>query len=109
MRDATPLSPEARDLLQRRLLALNDGDLVLRDWDMAFIQSVAWRPPETLTLRQREMVELLCWRYRAQLPHAVVPASEPKLSPKPGGSFEPSRRDQMTIAARRQRERGRPA
>ena len=91
MADAT-LSPDARDLLQRRLLALKDGDLVMRDWDMTFVQSVAWRKPEDLTPRQREMVELLCWRYRAQLPHAVVPAAEPKLSPKPerrDRSFEP--------------------
>jgi hypothetical protein len=89
------LSPDARDLLQRRLLALNDGDLVLRDWDMTFVQSVYWRKPEDLTPRQREMVELLCWRYRAQLAHAVVPASEPKLSPKPerpDRSFQPGPR-----------------
>lgn len=93
----------ALDLLQRRLLALNDGDLVLRDWDLRFVQDVCWRKPETLTARQREMVELLCWRYRAQLRSDVVPTSEPKLSPKPGGSFEPSRRDQITINGRRQR------
>ena len=96
MADAT-LSPgamhdTAHDLLQRRLLALNDGDLVLRDWDLRFAQDVCWRKPEDLTPRQREMVELLCWRYRAQLPHAVVPATEPKLSPKPerpDRSFQP--------------------
>jgi len=86
--DAT-LSPDARDLRQRRLLALNDGDLVLRDWDLRFVQDVCWRKPEDLTPRQREMVELLCWRYRAQLAHAVVPAAEPKLSPKRDRSFEP--------------------
>lgn len=87
-----PLPPDAVDLLQRRLLALNDGDLVLRDWDLRFAQDVCWRKPETLSPRQREMVDLLCWRYRAQLPSDVVPASEPKLAPRPerrDRSFDP--------------------
>jgi hypothetical protein len=86
------LTPEEALLLQRRMAALNDGDLVLRDWDMTFIQSICWKQPETLTPRQREMVELLAWRYRAQIPAALAPTREPKLSPRPerpDRSFEP--------------------
>jgi hypothetical protein len=73
------LSEADRTLLARRLLALNDGDLVLRDWDMTFVQSVCFRKPEALSPRQRQMVELLCWRYRAQIAPDLAPASEPKM------------------------------
>lgn len=69
------------DLLQRRLRALDDEDLVMREWDMTFAQDVCRRRPADLTQRQREMVALLCWRYRAQLAPDVVPTAEPRLSP----------------------------
>lgn len=97
------------DLIQRRLLALNDPELRgLSDWELSFVGDVCWRKPEALTPRQIEMVALLCWRHRDRLPPGIAPATEPKLSPKPGGRFEPSRRDMITINARRQRERGIP-
>lgn len=47
------------------------------------IGDVCWRQPEDLTPRQREMVALLAWRYRDQMPPGLAPAAEPKLSPKP--------------------------
>jgi hypothetical protein len=74
--------------LQRQLLALNSGDLRLTDWETWFVADVCWRKPETLTERQVQTVQLLCWRHRDNLPADVVPEKEPK----PLGAAPPRRR-----------------
>jgi hypothetical protein len=103
MADDAALTPEARRLLLRRIAALNDGDLALRDWDMTFIQSICWKQPETLSPRQREMVELLCWRYRDKIAPDLAPSSEPRLTPRPERRWAdqpvPPRRRQRGISA----------
>lgn len=77
---------EALLILRRRMAALNDPEMRLRDWDLAFVGDICFRKPEELTARQAAMVEMLCWRYREQvlaLPDhpfpGLVPAKEPKL------------------------------
>jgi len=70
------------DLLQRRMQALNDPEMRLRDWDAAFVGDVCWHKPEALTPRQREMVAVICWRYRDQIAPDLVPPAEPKLTPQ---------------------------
>ena len=77
MADVAPSS--GLSILQRQLLALNGGDLVLTDWEERFVADVCWRKPETLTPRQAATVELLCWRKREYLPAELVPKAEPKL------------------------------
>lgn len=94
--------PDDTDLLQRRMDALRDPEMRLGDWDTHFVGTVCHREPADLTPRQREMVAVLAWRYRAQLDAALVPAKEPKLSPKPDRSHfdAPLRRQRGPRAAR---------
>jgi hypothetical protein len=84
--EAPPLTPEEHTLLRRRMAALSDPEMRLRDWDGWFVGDVCWRKRETLTPRQREMVAVLCWRYREQIAALpdhpwpeIIPAKEPKL------------------------------
>jgi hypothetical protein len=81
---------DALTLLRRRMAALNDPEMRLRDWDLAFVGDICFRKPEQLTDRQVATVELLCWRYREQilaLPDhpfpGLVPSKEPKIPAKP--------------------------
>lgn len=53
------------------------SDVPFREWDASFISDVCFRAPVSTTQRQRQMIEILCWRYRAHLPAELVPASEP--------------------------------
>ena len=71
------MTPEATELLHKRMRALCEGDLPLRDWDAQFVDSVCYRSTCALTPRQQRMVEILCWRHRAHLPAELVPAAEP--------------------------------
>ena len=87
---APALTPEQHTTLRRRMAALNDPEMRLRDWDSAFVADVCWRKPEDLTERQRDMVDVLAWRYRDQvaaLPDhqfpGIIPPKEPKLREKP--------------------------
>ena len=87
---APALTPEQHTTLRRRMAALNDPEMRLRDWDGTFVGDICWRKPEDLTERQMDMVDLLAWRYRDQiaaLPDhqfpGIIPVTEPKLAKKP--------------------------
>ena len=101
-----PLTPEQHTILRRRMAALNDPEMRLRDWDHGFVADVCFRKPEDLTERQRDMVALLCWRYREQIAALpdhpfpdLIPKREPKLRDKPEKRWA----DQPTAPIRRQR------
>jgi hypothetical protein len=93
---APPLSPEERLLLQRRQAALHDDGMRLSDNDLYVVHDLCRRRPETLTPRQRELLGVLCWRYREQIPEPLrrdlVPAKEPKMSSRPGQPKPATRR-----------------
>ena len=71
----------------RKIKALGDCRLLAGHPHKRFIRNMAtfaeMYPDNDLTERQAYYLEILCWRYRRQMPHDLVPQADPgPLPPK---------------------------
>lgn len=75
-----------------------------------FITSMARKaraePEGEISLRQRHYLELLAWRYRAQLPADLIPHAEPIRMPRPAPAEREPRANSTAQVARKAADDG---